>query len=195
MKVVGLYLMLAWVALVIPRESFALSVDDSNKILDQYDNASQKILGFINCISRVLVGSDALTSSGPRSPKAVILPRSPDFPFCFEIAGFKTEGGFAKMLSIFKKSSANPSANPSSFNPINSNTTSELNGVSAENKPIDEAITQMKAANQDEIDRFVKANEAQIDEMKRKPARQPNKIQESSHQNRAQKPTKAKPKW
>lgn len=80
----------------------AMSTEDANKVVNQYEGFSQKVLGFINCISRVITGEEAIQPVDPKNLKKTE-PTPTGLDACFSIAGFKTGGGFSKLTAFFSK--------------------------------------------------------------------------------------------
>lgn len=81
--------------------AFAISTRDSDKFLDQYEGLSHRILGLLNCVSRVMTGDDAIEvpASDTSKKKSVRKSQATTLSGCIEEAGFKTNNKFFQMIA------------------------------------------------------------------------------------------------
>ncbi len=98
---------LFFVLITISSLGFGISQEKANEVVEQYDTMSKRILGFINCVSRVMTGSEAITEIEGKT--LVKTPAPSGLDGCFVIAGFKSGPGFSKLAKLFSKEKAEPS--------------------------------------------------------------------------------------
>lgn len=133
-------------------QSFALSPEEASKFVDKYESNQKKILGFINCITHVLTGEDAIqpleTPVGNGKALATETPASLDG--CFRLVGFKMGAGFQKLTALFsKEASTLPTAPPPQEKPALQETLKAGQNLIPERAPANEPVP--KAANPPKI--------------------------------------------
>jgi hypothetical protein len=83
-----------------------ISTTEADKFVNQYDSFSKRVMGLLNCVSRVLMGADAVELEG-EAKKAIAKsqsgPQPTDLEGCLKQAGFKTNNRFFKLLAGLKK--------------------------------------------------------------------------------------------
>lgn len=96
------------IALFIAPSLLAISEKDADKFVNEYESMSQRFLGFFNCISKTLTGSEVISAQDPKlnqKMQGVEMGR-PTLSLCFSRMGLKLGPGFAKLTDLFSRSAS-----------------------------------------------------------------------------------------
>lgn len=91
-----------FIGLVLSQVASAISTEDANKFVNKYETMTQRLMGFMNCVSRALTGEDAISAAEGDNLSKLAIPGGEKATLvgCFERAGFKVNKGLAKLLSF-----------------------------------------------------------------------------------------------
>lgn len=79
--------------------SFAISEKDADKFLNNYEGMYQKFLGFFNCVSKAITGSEAISMEDKKlNEKIREASEKPTLSACFSRMGLRLGSGVSKMV-------------------------------------------------------------------------------------------------
>lgn len=101
---------IAVLALLIAPSLLAISEKDADKFVNEYESMSQRFLGFFNCISKALTGSEVISAQDPKLNQKIqgVEMERPALSVCFSRMGLKLGPGFAKLTDLFSRGSGKP---------------------------------------------------------------------------------------